>query len=415
MGKYISYKEKQRKKYDGMPTLYAYCDACQHRNDKEKCNAVREKDNDYCNKIIRRFEREQQKISDETAPEYYVTVRQRGVEKFVSFDLIGKYMSLKTVYQDCSKFFKEDAEVIADILQQEIDAGNACYTDVEIREVLMDVTGDKRAKRYNLDKKTIQAQIKYPKYMNKTVVRTKKIEVPDDYALMITDTKALVSKEQNRVRTLDQSQLELLGGGFCPTVPADSPVDILKLLIKPYNSFERMPLDYVYKNTVAYLDSLTTPIIDSNNNIIYINNKKEKEILDKSNTLVLNQMLTSTFDSSLSSYLNATMANYKPSQIYSAKSGTTSSDSYVMAYNPNYTIGIWVGTDSNEKLSNYTLSKQLFMEITNLLQTKKQRAQENEADKNDAKTAFKTPDFVRIFYDFLCKIRAKMVFYIAKM
>jgi len=268
MGKYISDKERQRKKYDGMPTLYAYCDACLHRNNKEKCNAVREKNNDYCNKIIRTFEREQQKISDETAPEYYVTVRQRGVEKFVSFDFIGKYISLKTVYQDCSKLFKEDAEIIADILQQEIDAGNACYTDVEIREVLMDITGNKRAKRYDLDKKDIQAKIKYPKYMNKAIVATKRVEVPDDYSLMIKDTQALASKEKNRVSALDQSQLELLGGGFCQTVPADSPVDILKLLIKPYNSFERMPLDYVYKNTIAYLDSLTTPVIDSSNNII---------------------------------------------------------------------------------------------------------------------------------------------------
>ena len=101
-------------------------------------------------------------------------------------------------------------------------------------------------------------------------------------------------------------------------------------------------------------------------------NEVQVTILDESNTLILNQMLTSTFDSSLSSYLSATMANYKPYNIYAAKSGTTKSDSYVMAYNPNYTIGIWVGSDSNKDLTNYTLSKQLFKEISTILENEKE-------------------------------------------
>ena len=83
-------------------------------------------------------------------------------------------------------------------------------------------------------------------------------------------------------------------------------------------------------------------------------------------------MLTSTFDSSLSSYLSATLSNYKPHNIYAAKSGTTNSDSYVIAYNPNFTIGIWAGTDSNVSLTNYTLSKQLFKEISIILEKEKE-------------------------------------------
>ena len=122
---------------------------------------------------------------------------------------------------------------------------------------------------------------------------------------------------------------------------------------------------------VYHKPSLISKVIDYNNNILYSNNDTPKTILDESNTLILNQMMTSTFDSSLSSYLTATMSNYKSSNIYSAKSGTTKSDSYVMAFNPNYTIGIWVGTDSNKELSNYTLAKQLFKEIANILQDKK--------------------------------------------
>lgn len=120
-----------------------------------------------------------------------------------------------------------------------------------------------------------------------------------------------------------------------------------------------------------YKPSFITKVTDFNDNILYTSSSSKKELLEESNTLILNQMLTSTFDSSLSSYLTPTMVNYKPNSIYAAKSGTTNSDSYVLSYNPNYTIGIWIGTDSNEKLTNYTLSKQLFKEISSILETKK--------------------------------------------
>jgi len=116
--------------------------------------------------------------------------------------------------------------------------------------------------------------------------------------------------------------------------------------------------------------SFITKVTDFRDNVLYSSSNSSTTILDESNTLILNQMLTSTFDASLSSYLTSTMANYKPYSIYAAKSGTTKSDAYVMAFNPNYTIGIWVGTDSNNDLTNFTLSKQLFKEITNILENK---------------------------------------------
>lgn len=121
-----------------------------------------------------------------------------------------------------------------------------------------------------------------------------------------------------------------------------------------------------------YQPKLINKITDYNNNVIYTSSNNSKQLLNNTNTLILNQMMTATFDSSLSSYTSPTMSNYKPSNIYAAKSGTTESDSYVMAYNPNYTIGIWIGSDSNKKLTNHTLSKQIFIEIDNILSTKKE-------------------------------------------
>ena len=130
-------------------------------------------------------------------------------------------------------------------------------------------------------------------------------------------------------------------------------------------------------NTFASLGNYYKPsyinyVTDSYGNTLYSKNNSYQKILNESDTLILNQMLTATFDSSLSSYAIPTMANYKTNNIYAAKSGTTNSDSYVIAFNPNITIGIWVGSDSNKQLTNYVLSKKIFQEIAKIVDTKKE-------------------------------------------
>lgn len=199
------------------------------------------------------------------------------------------------------------------------------------------------------------------KYANNKIDMIQAIALSDNiYALKTL----LILGSENLVNLLNLfgiKQIEALPSIALGTINAS-----LLELTSIYNTFAS--LGQYYEPTFI------TKVTDINNHIIHSKKNISKKILDTSNTLVLNQMLTSTFDSSLSSYLSATMANYKPYNIYAAKSGTTKSDSYVMAYTPNYTIGIWVGTDSNEKLSNYTLSKQLFKEITKILEVKKDPA-----------------------------------------
>lgn len=121
-----------------------------------------------------------------------------------------------------------------------------------------------------------------------------------------------------------------------------------------------------------YKPSFINMVLNSYGSILYSASNSSSQILSEKNTIILNQMLTSTFDSSLSSYATPTMSNYKTNNIFAAKSGTTKSDSYVMAFNPNYTIGIWVGSDSNNQLANYTLPKQIFKLISTILSTKKE-------------------------------------------
>lgn len=197
------------------------------------------------------------------------------------------------------------------------------------------------------------------KYANGKIDMIQAIAMSDNiYAL-----KTLLLLGSNKLKELleafDVKDVEALPSIALGTVS----MSLLKLT-SIYNTFASLG--------TYYKPSLIRKVNDINDNIIYTNKQTSKSILGETNTLILNQMLTSTFDSSLSSYLNTTMSNYKPYNIYAAKSGTTKNDSYVVAYNPNYTIGIWAGSDSNHNFYDYSLSKQLFKEIANILQDKKQ-------------------------------------------
>lgn len=120
---------------------------------------------------------------------------------------------------------------------------------------------------------------------------------------------------------------------------------------------------------VYYKPSLINNIKDSNGNILYQNKDIPYQLLLHDETIVLNQLLTSPFDKNLISYANPTMLNYPTNKIYAAKTGTTDSDSWVVGFNPNYTISVWIGTDDNTKLTDYSLSKKIFQEIANTIDT----------------------------------------------
>lgn len=167
----------------------------------------------------------------------------------------------------------------------------------------------------------------------------------------------LLLGSENLVRLLNNFDIESLES--LPSIALGTTSTSLLKLTTIYNTFAS--LGEYYK---PYFISKVT---DMKDNTIYSSKKQHLTLLDKNNTLILNQMLTSTFDSSLSSYLSATLANYKTNNTWAAKSGTTNSDSYVLGFNPNYTIGIWSGTDDNSTFYNSTLSKQLFKEIANIL------------------------------------------------
>lgn len=120
-----------------------------------------------------------------------------------------------------------------------------------------------------------------------------------------------------------------------------------------------------YYNSPSFIQEVK----DSYGNLLYENKNKGYQKLNKDETIILNQLLRSPFDSNLKSYTSPTLLNYQTNNLYAAKTGTTDTDSWTIGYNPKYTILVWVGTDNNEPLINTSLSRKIFQDIANSIDT----------------------------------------------
>ncbi|MEG2507204.1 MAG: transglycosylase domain-containing protein [Longicatena sp.] len=135
-------------------------------------------------------------------------------------------------------------------------------------------------------------------------------------------------------------------------------------LSKIYNTFASEGL-YIKP---AFIKQINNPT-----KVIYKRELDSKRLLQRDETLILNQMLTSTFDIANKSYTFPSMYGHEPSIKVAAKSGTSDWDSLVMGFNPEYTIGIWSGFDDNRELKKeyYNMSKQIFKDTFNTLYEKR--------------------------------------------
>lgn len=104
-----------------------------------------------------------------------------------------------------------------------------------------------------------------------------------------------------------------------------------------------------------------------NNQLIYNNPSVNSYNLDENIVTILNYMLTAPFDYNLNSYISPSLINYQTNVTFGAKTGSTKSDSWVVGFNPNYTICVYVGKDDNTALKNGKLAKQLFVSIADSL------------------------------------------------
>ncbi|MEG0526551.1 MAG: transglycosylase domain-containing protein [Longicatena sp.] len=128
--------------------------------------------------------------------------------------------------------------------------------------------------------------------------------------------------------------------------------------------------------------------ISNKNKVIYKKPEEPKRLLNRDETLVLDQMLTATYDIKNKSYTWPSMYGYQPDVKVAVKSGTSDWDSLVIGFNPEYTVGIWTGFDDNRELGTqyFKLSKSIFKDTFNALYTSRTGVWYQPSDEIIAKT-----------------------------
>ncbi|GAB3789271.1 transglycosylase domain-containing protein [Virgibacillus kimchii] len=98
---------------------------------------------------------------------------------------------------------------------------------------------------------------------------------------------------------------------------------------------------------------LIKKIVDRNGKTVYKREEQEgKSMLNPQSAFILTHLLTGMFDRELDGYMavtGSTIADHL-SRPYAGKSGTTSSDSWMIGYSPSVVTGVWIGYDDNRSI-----------------------------------------------------------------
>lgn len=92
---------------------------------------------------------------------------------------------------------------------------------------------------------------------------------------------------------------------------------------------------------------------DKNGNILYEHRENKSSVLNKNLVFILNDMLNSTYDYHMVEYATPTaitlssMLEHK----YAIKTGSTDYDSWIVGYNKDFVLGVWVGYDDSSVLT----------------------------------------------------------------
>ena len=97
---------------------------------------------------------------------------------------------------------------------------------------------------------------------------------------------------------------------------------------------------------------LIAKIEDINGNVLYTFKEKEEFILDPSLTFIISELLTGSYDNNLIDYSYPTCINIlsKLTHKYAVKSGSTTSDAWVVGYTPEVILTSWSGYDDASKI-----------------------------------------------------------------
>ena len=111
---------------------------------------------------------------------------------------------------------------------------------------------------------------------------------------------------------------------------------------------------------------LISKVEDENGNILYTADEIKENVLNKSITFILNEILTDTYSKELVDYNYPTMINYasRMTKKYAIKTGTTNSDRLIFGYNKDLLVGVWTGYDDNKDTpaSDRSISQNIWIE-----------------------------------------------------
>lgn len=95
-------------------------------------------------------------------------------------------------------------------------------------------------------------------------------------------------------------------------------------------------------------------ITDESDKVIFQNNSKANQILNKSTCYILNETMTNVFDNKLAININVTGSaiSNKLTHKYAGKSGSTDYDNWMIGFCKNIVLGVWCGYDDNKYVDN---------------------------------------------------------------
>lgn len=133
-----------------------------------------------------------------------------------------------------------------------------------------------------------------------------------------------------------------------------SPIPSLALGTKPVGMMEMADAYSMLANggksvTPYYIEKVT----DRDGKVIYQHASESELVLDPAVAFVTTDMMTGIFDESLNDYTRVTGSgiDHLLTRPAAAKTGTTSTDSWMVGFTPQLTAAVWVGYDKGEKLN----------------------------------------------------------------
>ncbi len=146
-------------------------------------------------------------------------------------------------------------------------------------------------------------------------------------------------------------------------------VPSLALGSEPISLLEMTESYAVLANEGIKKDNYTiTKVEDINGNILYEHKDYEEQVLNKSITFILNELLANSTNTNFIDYAYPTGYEIKDelTNKYAIKTGTTDYDHLVFGYNKDVVVGVWTGYDDNRELEHEEtrINKHIWASIT---------------------------------------------------